>query len=290
MASLSLARKFWSPAFLGWGILHLSLGAPAEVTPTLLLEASLRPAMIPFQDGEKVRYEVHWRALPFIPAVKAGEIDFQIQRERFEGVPAFRITAQARSRGLLASLGMNIEDEFESIVDARDFRTLQFIHRKRHGKKKRDLEMRIDYQAGHGVVREIDLAGSPARTIRDHRIETIPGPVSDVVSVFYAGRLRELLPEQAYLIHLHDNGRIKQVRMRVEAIERVRSGLGSHDSVRLRSEAGIFRGGGHFVVWYSRDDLRLPVRFEASAKLGRVFGQLIRIQSPRFSKVRIRVS
>lgn len=290
MVVLSSAWKFWSPAFLGWCVLHLSLGTPGEGPPTPLLEASLRPVIVPFQDGEKVRYEVHWRPLPFLPAVKAGEIDFQIRRENFEGIPAFRITAQARSRGFLASLGMKIKDDFESIVDARNFRSLQFIHRKRHSKKKRDLEMRIDYQAGHAVVREIDLADSPPRTIRDHRIAAIPGAVSDIVSVFYAGRLRELLPGQEYLIHLHDNGRIKQVRVRVEAIEQVRSGLDAHDSVRLRSEDGIFRGGGHFLIWYSRDDLRVPVRFEASAKLGRVFGRLVLIETPRFSKVRVRIS
>ena len=203
--------------------------------------------MIPFQDGEKVRYEVHWRPLPFMPAMKAGEITFQIRRENFEGVPAFRITAQARSRGFLAALGMKIEDDFESIVDARDFRSLQFTHHKRHNQKKRDLEVRINYQAGHGVVRETDLSHNPARTIRNQRIEMIPGAVSDIVSVFYAGRLRELLPEQAYLVYLHDNGRIKQMRVRVEAIERVRSGLDSHDSVRLRSDDGIFRGGGPFL-------------------------------------------
>ena len=290
MASLSPARNFWSPALLGWWILHLSLGAPPEVPPTPLLEASLRPALVPFEDGEKLRYEVNWRPLPFMPAVKAGEVDFQIRREKFEGTPVYRITAQARSRGLLASLGMEIEDDFESIVDARDFRSLRFIHRKRHSNRKRYLEMRMNYEAGYAVVREIDLADSPARTISDQRIEAIPGAVSDVVSVFYAGRLRELLPEHAYLIHLHDNGRIKQVPVRVEAIERVRSGLDSHDSVRLRTEDGIFRGGGHFLIWYSRDDFRLPVRFEASAKLGRVFGQLILIETPRFSKARVRVS
>ena len=290
MVDLSSARKFWSPTLLAWWILHLSLAVPAEVPPTLLLGASVGPVSVPFQDGEKVRYEVNWRPLPFMPAMKAGEINFQIRREKFEGTPAYRITAQARSRGFLASMGLKIEDDFESIVDARDFRSLRFIHRKRHSKRKRDLEMRVNYEAGYAVVREIDLTDSPGQTIRDQKIETLPGPISDVVSVFYAGRLRELLPQQTYLIHLHDNARIKQVQVRVEAVERVRSGLDSHDSVRLRIEDGIFRGGGHFLIWYSRGDLRLPVRFEASAKLGRVFGRLILIETPRFSRTRIRIS
>ena len=268
----------------------MSLGAPAQEPATPLLEASLQPAPVPFQDGERVRYEVYWRPLPFMPVVKAGEIAFQIRREQFEGTPVFRITAQARSRGLLGSVGLKIEDDFESIVDARDFRSLRFIHRKRHNERKRDLEMRANYETGRAVVREVDPTAERGSTIHEHRIEKIPGPLSDVVSVFYAGRLRELRPEQRYLIHLHDNGRIKQVQVQVEAMERVRSGLDSHDSVRLRSEDGIFQGGGHFMVWYSRDALRLPVRFEASAKLGRVFGQLIRVDTPRFSKARIRIS
>ena len=187
-------------------------------------------------------------------------------------------------------MGVKIEDDFESIVDARDFRSLQFIHHQRRSKKKQDVEMRMNYQEGYGVVREMDLSASPPRTVRNQRIEAIPGAVTDGVAVFYAGRLRELLGQQAYLVHLYDNGRIKQVRVRVEAMERVRSGLDSHDSVRLRTDDGIFREGGYFLIWYSRDDLRLPVRFEASAKLGRVFGQLVLIHAPRFSKTRIRVA
>ena len=290
MVDLSSARRFWSPTLLAWWILHLALAAQAEVPPAPLINASLRPSSFPFQDGEKVRYEVNWRPLPFMPVVKAGEIDFQIRREEFEGTPAYRITAQARSRGFLTSLGLKIEDDFESIVDARDFRSLRFIHRKRRGKKKRDVEIRVNYEAGQAVVREIDLAAGPGWSIHDQRIESVPGAISDVVSVFYAARLRELLPEQTYLIHLSDNGRIKQVQVRVEAVERVRSGLDSHDSVRLRTEDGIFGGGGHLRIWYSRDELRLPVRFEASAKLGRVFGQLILIETPRFSRARIRIS
>ena len=275
---------------MGWWILHLGLVAPAEVPPTLLIDGSVKPVSIPFQDGERVRYEVRWRPLPFMPSMKAGEIDFQILRQEFEGTPAYRITARARSKGFLASMGLKIEDDFESIVDARDFRSLRFIHRKRHSKRKRDLEMRVDYEAGHALVREVDLTDNPGRTIRNQKIEGIPGGISDVVSVFYVGRLRELLPEQTYLIHLYDNGRIKRVQVQVEAVEQVRSGLDSHDSVRVRTEGGIFKSGGHFLIWYSRDDLRLPVRFQASAKLGRVFGKLIMIETPRFSKTRIRVS
>ena len=187
-------------------------------------------------------------------------------------------------------MGLEIEDEFESIVDARDFRSLRFIHRKRSSTRKKDLEFIVDYQADEARVREIDLAEDRERTVHSQKIEELPGGISDILSVFYAGRLRELRPPQKYLIHLYDNGRIKQVQVQVEALETAHSGLDSHDSVRLRTKDGIFRGAGYFLIWYSRDALRLPVRFEASAKLGTVFGRLVLIETPHFSKVRVRVS
>ncbi len=288
-------QKFWCWCALGALVLH-SAAFVSPAIPALPLIDSTVPASFPFQDGEQVRFEVSWRPLPISPSLKAGEIDFRIRKQEYLGTPAYRITAQARSGGVLAFMGWEIEDEFESIVDARDFRSLKFIHRKRHRrrsteeKKKRDLELIVDYQAGQAQVREIDLANSQACTVRSQKIEDLPGAISDVLSVFYAGRLRELRPTQKYLIYLHDNGRIKHVKVEVEALETIRSGLDSHDCVRLRTEDGIFRGGGHFRIWYSRDALRLPVRFEASAKLGTVFGKLIFVQTPRFSKTRIRIS
>ena len=290
MTRSSCARRVCSLTILACLLVCLGLGTSRQETTIPLLDGSSRGAAAPFQDGERVRYEVNWRALPFMPAIKAGEVDFEVRRDELEGLPVYRITARARSMGFLASLGLKIEDDFESTVDARTLRTLRFVHRKRHNKKKRDLELKVDYEAGHADLREVERIDDPARTIRQEKIKPIPPDLSDVVSVFYAGRVRELEPGRAYSIHLHDNGQIKPVRVHVEARESVRSGLDVHDSVRVRTEEGIFKGAGHFLIWYSRDELRLPVRFEASAKLGRVFGQLIHVESPRFSKTRIRVS
>jgi hypothetical protein len=39
---------------------------------------------------------------------------------------------------------------------------------------------------------------------------------------------------------------------------------------------GLFRQGGSLVVWVNDDARRIPVRFEAKVKLGKIFGSIKR--------------
>lgn len=282
MVYITQFRQFWSWCVIAGWVFQLATSVFSQALTTPLIDLSA-PVSIPFEDGERVRYEVNWRPLHFLPSVRAGQIDVWIRKQEYLGTPAYRITAQARSDTYLAAMGWEIEDELESIVDARDFRSLRFVHRKRSSTRKKDLEFIVDYQANEAQVRENDLAEDRGQTVLSKKIEELPGEISDILSVFYAGRLRELRPPQKYLIYLFDNGQIKQVKVQVEALETTHSSFDSHDSVRLRTENGIFRGAGHFLIWYSRDALRLPVRFEAFAKLGTVSGQLVLIETPRCS-------
>ena len=263
--------------------------AAAESPPVPLISGSLPAHPVPFKSGEKVRYEIHWQPLGFGPAVLAAEVELEIQRIQHAEIPAYRITARASTAGVLVSMGIQLDDRLESIVEAAHFGALRFRHQKRQNKRSRDLAVDFDYNRNRGSVRELDVAVEPNRTLREETFSKLPGLISDALSVFYAGRIRDLRPGQSYLVHFNDNGRLKELGVMVEKRERIRAALGPYDTTRVATRKGLFKGEGSLRMWYSRDQFKVPVRFDASAKLGRVYGELISLESPTVTKTRIRV-
>ncbi len=48
---------------------------------------------VPFQEGEKLRYEVNWKPLFLTPAFKAGELSFSIHQSEYKERPTYTISA-----------------------------------------------------------------------------------------------------------------------------------------------------------------------------------------------------
>jgi hypothetical protein len=249
----------------------------------------LLPGPPPFESGEEVLYVVNFKPLSILPAIRAGELEMGIQTTTYQEKEAYRISAEVTSGGLFRSLmGIDVHDRLESIMD-RDYRSLYFLYQVRRGKKKRDQVTHFDYERASARFVETDLSGDQPRVTRNRLMRDIPDRVSDFCSVFYAARVVELVEGKEYTLSLHDNGRIKKLTARVEAQERIKIDVGRFDTVKVTTTGGFFRGGGNLQIWYTLDDLRIPVKFEADAKYGRVYGHMIRLQTPRLIKNRIRI-
>ena len=245
---------------------------------------------VPFQEGESLRYEVNWKPLFLIPAFKAGELAFSIRQSEYQERPTYTITAAASSEGLLSSVaGMEIRDRFESNIDRKTFRSYRILRQIRQNKRKRDLEVLFDYDRNSILVREINLEKDSPEEIRSEEIQGIPGPVADILSVFYVARLRPLRPGDTYSIYLNDRGKIKRVQIKVHAREKVTTDIGTFEAVKISTVGGLFRNGGNLRVWYSTDQLRFPVKFEADAKVGTVYGKVIALETPRMTRSVIRI-
>ena len=91
------------------------------------------------------------------------------------------------------------------------------------------------------------------------------------------------------MIHLNDRGKIKPVTIEVQAKEQVLTDIGSFDSVRISTVGGLFSNGGDLLIWYSTDPLRVPVRFEADVKLGKVYGKLIGLETHQMTRSVIQI-
>ncbi len=263
---------------LATGIICLSAAAKQAED----LFAGELPSQVPFQETESLRYEIHWKPLFLLPAFKAGEVSFSIRKSAYHQKPTYTISAWAISEGPLTSLaGLRIKNYFESTVDRNDFRSYRLLRKTHQNKKQRYLEVFFDYDDESTRIHEINLETDPPKNIRDQTIEGIPGPVADVLSVFYLARLRALQPGEKYFIHFSESGKIKPVHVVVQQQEKVSTDIGVFDSVRISTIGGLFKGGGDFRIWYSTDQFRLPVQFEADVRFGKIYGKIIRLESPR---------
>ncbi len=251
--------------FLFW-----TLSAPHAAAPAR--------SATPFKPDEVMVYEVRWKApLFFMPSVHAGYTTLHVEAPTtYEGRPAMRFTAVAKSDGFFPKLGgIDIDDSFDSLVLEENFCSLKIVKIQKEGDRKRDITLIFDPEHKKTRVVEKDLFFNPPKLTRD---ETLPLPACavDVLSVFYAARRFNLELGRSFHMMLSDNGTTRPLTITVEKREMVDTGEGKVQAVKLHtgSAMGLFSRGGTFSIWYSDDELRVPVKFEAKVNFGRVFGWL----------------
>ena len=263
--------------FCGFACFCFAVPVPAE-TARPLLDPDTR-YRAPFQAGETLRYEVNWKPLFILPAFRVGELAFAVQRSRYRVKPAWTITMDAVSAGKLVKVArLSVRNRFESVVDARNFHSYRIYRKHREGKRKRDLLSIFDYGRDTAFFRDLDMSRDPPRELHNRTSDGIPGPVADLLSAVYVARLHRLEDASRYRAHLADRGKFKEMLVRVEGTERVELRIGVFDTVRLRVE-GVLAKGRTLRVWYSLDPLRIPVKFRAEVKFGRVSGELIGLEA-----------
>ena len=268
--------------------LAVVLVAAPQNAPLELLGNGQHPS-VPFREGEKLRYEVNWKPLFLIPAFKAGELSFSIRQSEYKEHPTYTIFASAFSEGLLSSIaGLQVRDTFESYIDRESLRSYRLFRQVRQNKRKRDLEVVFDYDRDAILVHETNLAKDPPEEVRK-KFDGIPGPIADVLSIFYVARLHQLEPGQEYQVHLSERGKAKQIRLQVQTREKVKTEIGEFNAILVSTVGGLFRDGGDFRIWYSTGPLRFPVQFEADVKIGTVYGKLIGLETGQESRSVIRI-
>jgi len=265
------------------GLLVLLLSVP--LLPAAAA-SNLRPATEVIPPGETLVYEIRWDPpawMFFLPTISAGELTIQFQHgARLDGKAVHRIAARAVSSGFFPKLtGVTVDDSFESIVDPRGFCSLKMTKKLREGKRLRDIVLTFDAERGTGHYLAYDAAKTPPAQLKDEEVKDVPACVQDILSGIYVTRLQELSSGNKFPLVLSDDGAVKQVEVRVKERETVEAIAGRFSAFKLETVSvfgGLFKGGGTFLVWFSDDAHRVPVKFEAKVKVGRVFGTVKQIK------------
>jgi len=265
----------------------LQIATAAEAQDPLLTPGTTYSA--PFKQDERLQYEVNWKPLFLLPAFKAGDLDFRTYETTYQDRPVYKVAAEARSNGRLASVaGMDVRDYFESIFDRETFRSYRLLKKIREGKRQRDFQLLFDDPRDRLLLTEHDVGVKPPKELKNRTIQNIAEPLADVVSVFYVGRLRSFETGQQFFINLIDEGEARRIHFNIARAETVKTPIGNFRAVRINTNGRIFSAGGNLRVWYSTDALRVPVRFEADVAFGKVYGTLVAMDTGSSSRGRVK--
>jgi len=232
--------------------------------------------------GETLVYSIKWEPpwyMFLLPKMEAGELTFRFQGiDEFRGKPAVKIVVDARSSGTLAKLAdMKVEDEFTFYSDPADLCAEGSVSKIREGKRRRleNLEYFRDERRLH--FRAFDESVTPPLLSRDITKTDLPPCIRDPFSTLYFYRTLPLAKGYEKNLFVGNDDKVLEARSRVETREPVETPAGKFTAWKISTNAlhgGLFRENGDFHIWFSADEPKAPVRFEAKVRLGRVVGIL----------------
>jgi hypothetical protein len=241
---------------VGWRIgmlLAASIGASGSASAA---------AEVPFGHGERLVYEIAWFSLV------GGTASLAVEEADQDGTPIFRLRSVAKSNSFV-SLFFPVEDRIESLVDRETLAALRLDVKQRQGDRRRERVTVFD-QVNHVAT----VVKNGERKVLD-----IPPRVQDSLSCLYYFRsLPKIEVGETVTIDVHESN--KNWRLGIVGLnrERVRTGAGEFDAIRVRTQVefeGVFLDRGDVYIWFTDDARRLPVRMESKIKIGRISANLI---------------
>jgi hypothetical protein len=211
-----------------------------------------------FTVGERLEYEARFSFL------NLGTMTLEVRDTiDYNGVPCYHIRSVLTSASGLRLL-FSIDDTVE-VYTSRD-RLLPHLYRERINES--------GYRRASDIYYDRDSNRVAARDDSTHM--SITDETRDLLSFWYYLRTVPLIEGDTFTVDIHSAGENHSIECRVERSERVKTGRGEVEAVRVSPGTkgkGIFGARGGMDMWYSVDG-RLPVQIRASMKMGSVLFRL----------------
>ncbi len=247
------------------------LNAAAGFVLIALSSASLAHAQesraLPFAPGEKLTYDVTWSIF------HAGEVAATLRKVNESGGDAYEVETAATSQGFV-SLLYKVENDFHSFFDPATTCSRQIYKKVMEGRRHKETRIVFDSALRLAVLDERDLADPKAPP--KHAENEIPPCVEDVVTAFYFIRRQPLRVGEIFPVVINDGSKTREVRVEVQARERIQTSLGAREAFRLEPKVfgQLYKRKGRMLIWLSDDAQRLPLRIKAMISVGTITGNL----------------
>jgi hypothetical protein len=221
----------------------------------------------PFSPGETLTYDLSWQIFP------AGQVVATLARTGQGAKDAYEVKAAALSKGFV-SLLYTVHDEIRSVFDPATACSESISKNINEGRRHKDTRIVFDSARRLAILDERDLATQAAPT--KHAENQIPACVEDVVSAFYFIRRQRLRVGQQIRLPINDGSKTSDVRVEVQALEKVRTPLGIEMAFRVEPTVfgGLLKRKGRMLIWFSDDERHLPLRIKATISLGTITADL----------------
>jgi len=237
------------------------------------VSASLMQAETALQAGEQLTYSVRWAVLP-----SAGQIQISAGRLDVDGSPRLSITTSTETRGLAKSL-MTFQARSESIFDLRTGRIVALYESSVARAKRTEYSVDFDYRNRQALF-------TPKNADATRALELPEGDPADLITTLMKTRLWDLEVGQSRDVLVSYRDDFYDLTIYATRIEQVKTPLGKFDTVVLEPRMektppkGMFKRGANVRVWVSRDESRLPVRFQVEFKVGTGIATLVKYRPP----------
>jgi len=107
--------------------------------------------------------------------------------------------------------------------------------------------------------------------------------VEDIVTAFFYLRRQPLEVGKEVRLPVNDGSKTHEVRVEVQARERIQTPLGERQAFRLEPKVFddvLYKRKGRMLIWMSDDAERLPLRIKAMILLGNITGDLRAVTKP----------
>ena len=246
---------------------------------------------LPFPLSEKLTYDLRFTRVPL--SISAGTIVFQsvgisaqpaVDKLEFKPQPEDRLLhlrAIITAKGLLLKIfGLSVNDRFETLVDAHDFRMRAVLREIEEGKKHNLQTGLFDYEKNEANYRTVDL-NAPQNPAREKLVKLEPD-MQDLLSAFYLLRLQEITEGMRYKFPLVYEGERREFDLLIHGREEVETDLGKFKTIKL--ELKLFGPGrlslreGEFFMWVTDDASHMPVKLVAKASGATIIASLNKIE------------
>ena len=234
-------------------LLGILLGEVAALVPVSFSNDGASMRVVPWKGGERLQYRVSWANF-----VAAGELALECTEVSDPGkARLYRLAVRARSVDWVRTLFLNVNDSYESSVDAETLLPLQAQARLEHGNKIGQDSIRFDHQ--NRVVR---LSNGQSRPLDPNTY--------DAATLMFILRTLDLTGK-TQVLRLLDKQTVYTLRAEGERTESVRIGQKDYQVARVaikQLENGIARDSLRIRLYLTSDSRRVPVLMTAEPAWG----------------------
>lgn len=213
-----------------------------------------------FRLGERLLFDVGYGFL------HAGEAVMTVTAvETVFNRPCYRMMFDVRSTGAFSVI-YKVRDHYESVIDVAGLFPWKFEQHIQEGGYRRDFSAVFDQYQGKAITSDKEY--------------DIPEYVHDVVSALYFARTLDFTGKRpGTRAHLQNFYKDQTYPLDVKYLGRqtVEVDAGTFDCVivePLVKEGGLFKSEGRIIIWFTDDDLKIPVKVSTKVLIGSIDAEL----------------
>ena len=212
---------------------------------------------IPFKVGERLTYTLQFNV------IKMGRGYLSVEsNDTISGVQSYHVRFQAKTSKFADNI-YRVRDKIDIWLNMSDLTTLKLLKQLNEGNYHKNYDTSIDYNNLIAITNNDTLK--------------INGPLQDPYSLLYYFRTIPLEIGQILNFTTFDNKKLTNFQVIVDGKETVKTPAGTFPCIIIkpfREGKTLLKNDGDMKIWFSDDELRIPVQIQIKLKFGSMLLQL----------------